>query len=99
MVPAFAGRPAERSCEARLYQRTAEVLICDSPALQGRVSIARDPHITAASCSAPRPRPGFPARRDWLLVDHWLMLGMTARSTRVSGDHSFERISALPQWK
>jgi len=23
---------------------------------------------------------------------------MTARSTRVSGDHSFERISALPQW-
>ena len=27
------------------------------------------------------------------------MLGITARSTRVSCDHNFERISALPQWK
>jgi len=27
------------------------------------------------------------------------MLGNTSRSTRVSADHNFERISALPQWK
>ena len=35
----------------------------------------------------------------WTGMEASMMLGITERCTFTSGDHSLERISALPQWK